>query len=212
MTMTTTYDLQPFTNKTPLVQKELAKWQMDRQQWKATLPVMDLLSQFLELTPVATPNNTVLASTDGRRLYFCPSFSATLNDEERAFLQAHLIWHCVAGHLSAPLVTSKHLWHLACDHEINSMLLELGLSLPSSALLFPARFGQSAIKVYQWLSGHPCPNHETSLDVHPAELWVYDRSLIPDLGLIGLWRRRAHLAVQETPSIPTMVAEFCAAR
>ena len=136
----------------------------------------------------------------------------SLNDEERIFLQAHLIWHCVAGHLTAPLVASPHRWHLACDHEVNSMLLKLGISLPFHALLFPTYFGRSAIEVYQWLSGHPRLQDETSLDVHPAALWAHSASHMPDLGLIGLWRRRAHLAAQEAPAIPSMVAEFCLAR
>lgn len=127
-------------------------------------------------------------------------------------MQAHLIWHCLAGHLSAPLVPSPHRWHLACDHEVNRLLLALGISLPSRALVFPARFGRSAIEVYQWLSDHPCPHDETSLDVHPAALWAHAPSLMSDMGLIGLWRRRAHMAAQETPNIPSMVAEFCAAR
>jgi hypothetical protein len=209
--MTTTYELQPLTTITPQAQQELAKWQEDRNRWEATLPVMGLLSQFLELTPVL-PQNTVNASTDGRKLYFCPAFSATLNDEERIFLQAHLIWHCVAGHLTAPLVASPHRWHLACDHEVNSMLLTLGISLPFRALLFPTYFGRSAMEVYQWLSGHPRPQDETSPDVHPAALWAHSPYLTPNQGLIGLWRRRAHLAAQESPALPSMVAEFCLAR
>lgn len=212
MTMTTSYDLQPFTSMTPLAQEELAKWQKDRNHWKETLPVMELLSQFLEPTPVASENNAVLASTDGRKLYFCPIFSASLDDEERVFLQAHLIWHCVAGHLSAPLVVSPHRWHLACDHEVNSLLLALGLPLPSRALVFPACFGRSALQVYQWLSDHPRLYDETSLDVHPAALWAHSPYLTPSQGLIGLWRRRAHLAAQESPALPSMVAEFCLAR
>ncbi|WP_441294762.1 DUF2201 family putative metallopeptidase, partial [Halomonas sp. ALS9] len=43
------------------------------------------------------------ASTDGLHLYFCPCYSASLSDESRRFLHAHLIWHCVACHLTAPL-------------------------------------------------------------------------------------------------------------
>lgn len=211
MTTTTFYELQPLTTLTPQAQQELAKWQEDRKRWEETLPVMGLLSQFLDLTPFLT-ENAVSASTDGRNLYFCPAFSATLDDKERIFLQAHLIWHCVAGHLTAPLVASPHRWHLACDHEVNSMLLKLGISLPSRALLFPTYFGRSAIEVYQWLSGHPRLQDETSLDVHPAALWTHSSSHMPDLGLIGLWRRRAHLAAQEAPAIPSMVAEFCLAR
>ncbi|MGM0855868.1 MAG: DUF2201 family putative metallopeptidase [Pseudomonadota bacterium] len=196
---------------TPLAQKELVKWQADREHWEASLPIMSFLSQCLKLTPV-TSANMGFASTDGRNLYFCPTYSAALTDEERIFLQAHLIWHCVAGHLAAPLVGSTHRWHLACDHEVNSLLLTLGISLPSQAHLFPACFGFSAMRVYRWLAGHPRLNEEICLDIHPAAMWEHSHACVPDMGLTALWRRRAHVAAKEEPALPRMVADFCATR
>ncbi|MGM0858873.1 MAG: DUF2201 family putative metallopeptidase [Pseudomonadota bacterium] len=192
-------------------QSELAKWKADRAYWAETLPVMEMLSEFLTLTPVMHQQITT-ASTDGRHLYFCPRYSAALSDESRRFLQAHLIWHCLAGHLTAPLVASRHRWHLACDHEVNSLLLELGIELPSDALLFPACVGRSAIDVYRWLEGHPDTSLEVTADVHPAELWWHLPTAIPDHQITALWRRRAHLVTREPGALPDRVAKFCEAR
>jgi hypothetical protein len=191
--------------------QELKKWQQDRKHWEDTLSVLGWLSHCLTLQPVEQPGFTTV-STDGRYLYFCPLYSATLTDTERRFWQAHLIWHCVAGHLYAPLGVHAHRWHLACDHEINSLLLALDVPLSDNAVLFPARCGHSALQVYHWLADHPSPQSESTPDIHPAALWLYGASALADSALIALWRRRAHLAAREIPALPTMVAAFCVSR
>ncbi|MFB9868772.1 DUF2201 family putative metallopeptidase [Vreelandella sulfidaeris] len=192
-------------------QRELAKWQADRDTWASTLPIMNFLSQLLTLTPVVAPSFNS-ASTDGKHLYFSPDYSALLSDESRRFLHAHLIWHCVAGHLTAPLVANRHRWHLACDHEVNTLLLALGLPLPLNALLFPACVGKSAVDVYRWLEGHPDISLEISVDIHPAALWNYLPNTSLDQRMISLWQRRAHLIAQEPNVLPERVAKFCEAR
>lgn len=191
-------------------QSELDKWHADRIYWEDHIPVMAWLSQFLTLTP--THNDLATASTDGRKLYFCPAHSATLNDEARRFLHAHIIWHCVSGHLVAPLVMDPHRWHLSCDHEVNIQLLQLGVSLPVEALIFPVCVGRSAIKVYHWLADHPDISLETSPDIHPAALWWQPEYAYPNPALCALWRRRAHLTARTTPALPPTVAKYCESR
>tara|TARA_R110000796_G_scaffold167612_1_gene284547 strand:- start:327 stop:947 length:621 start_codon:yes stop_codon:yes gene_type:complete len=192
-------------------QQELAKWQADRAYWAEAIPVMEMLSEFLTLTPVLH-QQIATASTDGQHLYFCPRYSATLSDESRRFLHAHLIWHCVAGHLTAPLVANQHRWHLACDHEVNALLLTLGLPLPLNALLFPVCVGRSALEVYRWLEGHPNSSREVTADIHPAALWWHLPNTAPGQRTTGLWRRRAHLIAREPDALPERVAKFCEAR
>lgn len=192
-------------------QRELAKWQADRAYWAETLPVLEMLSEFFILTPVQQAQITT-ASTDGRHLYFCPRYSASLSDESRRFLHAHLIWHCVAGHLTAPLVADRHRWHLACDHEVNALLLAIGLPLPLNALLFPVCAGRSAIDVYRWLEGHPDTSLEVVADIHPAALWWHLPDATPDQRMMALWRRRAHLIAREPDALPERVAKFCESR
>ncbi|WP_252860477.1 hypothetical protein [Halomonas sp. KX33721] len=191
--------------------QELAKWQADRDTWAETLPVMSFFSQFLMLSPI-TDQHFGSASTDGKFLYFCPRYSATLTEESRLYLQAHLIWHCVAGHLTAPLVASRHRWHLACDHEVNTLLLALGVALPVDAPLFPVCVGRNAMEVYRWLEGHPDTSLEVTADTHPAELWWHLPNAQPDVRVAMLWRHRAHLIAKETNGLPERVAKFCEVR
>lgn len=192
-------------------QQEIAKWLDDREQWKHEMPVMGFLSQFLTLTPV-TDSRFHSASTDGKQLYICPDYSATLSDTSRQFLQAHLIWHCLAGHLTAPLVADYRRWHLACDHEVNALLLELGIPFPADALLFPVCVGRSAISVYRWLEGHPNIAVEASMDIHPAALWHTLPTTHINLSTVTLWRQRAHLVAKDPSALPARVAKFCEAR
>ena len=199
------------TAATADTQHELAKWQADRSYWAETLPVMEMLSEFLILTPVRHQQISTV-STDGRHLYFSPRYSATLSDKSRRFLHAHLIWHCLAGHLTAPLVANQHRWHLACDHEVNALLLALGLPLPLNALLFPVCVGRGALEVYRWLEGHPNTSIEMPLDIHPAALWGHLPYATPNQRMTGLWRRRAHLIAREPDALPERVAKFCEAR
>lgn len=192
-------------------QQEMAKWQADRERWACTLPVMDFFSQFLALTPV-TDSRFHSASTDGKSIFFCPDYSATLSDTSRQFLQAHLIWHCVAGHLTAPLVADYRRWHLACDHEVNALLLALDVPFPADALLFPVCVGRSAMSVYRWLEGHPNIAVEASLDIHPAALWHELPDTCIDHSTVAMWRQRAHLIAKEPGALPARVAKFCEAR
>ncbi|RUR36646.1 DUF2201 family putative metallopeptidase [Vreelandella populi] len=194
-----------------LAQHEVEKWENDRAYWEEKLPIMALLSQFFTLTPIFQ-NKIATASTDGRHIYFNPSYSASLSIEARRFLHAHLIWHCVAGHLTAPLVENPKHWHLACDHEVNTLLLELGIELPMDALIFPVCLGRSAFDVYRWLAGHPNTSTEITIDIHPAALWTHLADIQPSPGLPNLWRRRAHLIARESPALPDKVAKFCESR
>lgn len=194
-----------------LGRRELAKWHEDRTCLMCHCPALAEMGKCLVLTPQEGVAGFT-ASTDGRHLFFCPAHSATLTDEARQFLQAHLLWHCLAGHLTAPLVSDAHCWHLACDHEVNAVLLALDIALPPDAVLFPICHGQSAYKVYRWLANHPAPHTETTQDIHPAALWAYHAVERTSPALAILWQRRAHLLARETATLPSAVAAFCASR
>ncbi|MDN6180547.1 MAG: hypothetical protein L0I84_06020 [Halomonas subglaciescola] len=194
-----------------LGRRELAKWHDDRAQWVHRAPTLAEMIECLALTPLEGVAGFT-ASTDGRHLFFCPAHSATLTDEARQFLQAHLLWHCLAGHLTAPLVSDAHCWHLACDHEVNVVLLALDIALPPDAVLFPICHGQSARRVYRWLANHPAPHTETPQDIHPAALWAYHAVERTSPALATLWQRRAHLLARETATLPPTVTTFCASR
>jgi hypothetical protein len=118
----------------------------------------------------------------------------------------------VAGHLNAPLVADYRRWHLACDHEVNALLLELGISFPDDALLFPVCVGRSAMDVYRWLAGHPNISVEVCIDIHPAALWHDLPNTSIEQRTINLWRQRANLLAKDPGTLPARVAKFCEAR
>lgn len=192
-------------------QQELSKWREDRTLWHDHFPVIAELAECLTLTPLEDGQGFT-TSTDGRHLFFCPVYSATLTDEDRRFLQLHLLWHCLAGHLTAPLVDNPHCWHLACDHEVNAMLLALDMELPPSAVLFPVCYGQSAAQVYRWLANHPMPYAETPSDIHPAGLWAYLDAVNIAPAIVSLWQHRAHLLAQNISAMPAMITRFFTSR
>lgn len=141
-------------------------WQTDREAWKNDQPATAFLAEKLPI--VSVPASAVVsATTDGRRIYVNPCWSRSLDGATRRFTQAHLIWHCVAGHFRPPIVRDSHRWHLACDHEVNVVLLMLGFVLPPQAVLFPACIGKSLHAVYAWLADYPLLEEETSLDTPP---------------------------------------------
>lgn len=142
-------------------------WQADRRDWKAEQPITFKLASALELVPVTSPTSP-LAITDGYHLFFNAGYSAELDSVTRRFLQAHLAWHCVAGHWRAPQVNDLRRWHLACDHEVNALLLLAGFRLPDRAVLFPACIGKPLNHIYNWLGRYPAIEQEISLDQSPS--------------------------------------------
>ncbi len=115
---------------------QLKAWQKDRQAWAEHHPVTAALAEPLEIVAVNEPWLTT-ATTDGRRIAFNPAWSAELNGLQRRQVQEHLVWHAVAGDYQARHDKDPHRWHLACDHAVNTQLLQLGAELPTDAVLFP---------------------------------------------------------------------------
>ncbi|WP_181870840.1 DUF2201 family putative metallopeptidase [Vreelandella rituensis] len=161
-------DMKPVLSDIPCIKNEqLTLWQADRDAWRRDHPLMAMLADGLALVPVLD-DRLATATTDGQSLFFNAAYSAGLNATTRAFLQAHLVWHCVAGHLHEKPHLDGHRWHLACDHEVNALLMLQGFPVCEDTVLFPSRMKQSANDVYDWLSGHPALEREVSLDQLPC--------------------------------------------
>ncbi len=193
-----------------LREEQTALWEADRVSWASEQPVTAWLASHLSLVPICDAHLPT-ATTDGRHLLFNATWSAGLDTQTRRFLQAHLVWHCVAGHLHTPRERERHRWHLACDHEVNALLLLLGLPLPEDAVLFPACIGRPLHAVYNWLDHFPGLERERNLDMVPATWAPYPA----DDTLFRRWRERAlEIAMQYlgTPSLPGHVAAFLVTR
>lgn len=145
-----------------LKDEQLALWEADRTAWGDEVPLNADLASSLPLVPVVD-DRLATATTDGHAIYFDARFSATLDAEHRRYLQAHLVWHCAFGYL-LPNTQGHALWHLAWDHEINSLLLQQGYVLPTSSVLFFAKVTRPAHEVYEWLLTHPALEQELPID------------------------------------------------
>lgn len=104
--------------------------------------------------------------TDVRRLYFNPGYVGALSLAETQFVLAHTAMHCALGHFARRGHRLRQPWDVACDHVVNLLLLEEGLTAPAGALA-QARFrGLSAEEVYPLIAPDTT---ERTLDRHPSE-------------------------------------------
>lgn len=149
-----------------VITKQKNLWQADRDAWSHDQPATAFLAKQLDIKFVPA-SNVATAVTDGRGLYVNPYWSENLDDTTRRFTQAHLLWHCAARHFSPALCQDNRRWHLACDHEVNVVLLMLGFVMPPQAVLFPACIGKSLPDVYARLADYPLLDNEESLDAPP---------------------------------------------
>lgn len=195
----------------------LNQWLSDREAWKAYQPATSFLAEGVALVPLSRSPCTT-AWTDGSAIYVNPEWSRALDDTTRHFVQAHMIWHCAAGHLRQAEAQDERRWHLACDHQVNTQLLILGFELPPTAVLFPAYVGKSVAQVYDSLADNPLLKDEASLDAPPwptRQEHTDTHSCIPGLApqhtLQHHWQQRVFQMVRTyvgRPGLPTAVASW----
>ena len=69
------------------------------------------------------------AFTDMRRIVFDPGFAKRLNEGELRFVFLHELMHCVLHHCTRGHTLRPHLYNIACDIVVNSLIMEtLGVS------------------------------------------------------------------------------------
>ena len=64
------------------------------------------------------------ACTDGRKIYFGPSFLNNLNDDELDFIMMHEVMHCALQHCIRGADYDQRVFNIACDIVVNSNILE----------------------------------------------------------------------------------------
>ena len=74
------------------------------------------------------------AFTDGRSIYFCPDFLASLTSAELQGVMAHEVAHVVFLHHLRCGHRDPEIWNIAGDIVINKVLLDNGLTLPKGGL------------------------------------------------------------------------------
>lgn len=184
------------------------QWARDIHSWIERGGTSARLARYL--TPVAVMDDRLATvTTDGRHLFFHAVFAAMLTSEERRFITAHLVWHCVCGHIVAQPHRDTLRWNLACEHEANYLVLLEGLNLPRDAVFYFSQAGRHSGQVYDWLAAHPHPQWDHHFDCHPLDSPRHpgdvDRvdpdyaPLEPDVALADLWREQASREVRVGP-------------
>ena len=91
------------------------------------------------------------AATDGKTIYFSPSFFDTLKEEEKAFVLAHEVMHVAFNHVLRSKDKNPRLWNLATDAVINQILKNEHLPILSGGVDMPEAVHCSAEEVYEKL-------------------------------------------------------------
>lgn len=115
-------------------------------------PFFGVLS--LKLVLVEDSSHKTLA-TDGKKLFFNPTYVAALSRFELAGVVAHEVLHCANGHVWRRENRDAKVWNHACDYAINPIVLDAGMVLPKGLLNDSKYKGMSAEEIYAHLIEEP---------------------------------------------------------
>ena len=91
------------------------------------------------------------AATDGAVIYFSAPFFEALSEQDRLFVLAHEVLHCVLGHHRRRASREAQLWNISADHEVNMALKRDGFNCPQGCVLFDEWPDASAEQIYDKL-------------------------------------------------------------
>ena len=146
-----------------LSEKELAKLKkqtmavmcQDRQKLLVRFPFTGGFLMRLEFVPVRDCRLRT-AATDGERIFMDIAFCTTLSNDERLFVRAHEVWHCVLMHMLRCQTRDPSAFNVATDMEVNRMLKKEGLKPPSKCLMPKAEWDElSAEEIYEHIRKRP---------------------------------------------------------
>ena len=86
--------------------------------------------------------------TDARSLYYNPAYIDALSMEQAQFVLANQALHCALAHFARRQHRNRVRWDIACDHAINPLLLEDGLTPPPGTLVLECFAGMTAEEIY----------------------------------------------------------------
>jgi predicted metal-dependent peptidase len=99
----------------------------------------------------ADPKWCQTTSTDARSFYYNPAYIDALSLEQAQFVLANQALHCALSHFSRRQHRSRHRWDIACDHAINPLLVEDGLTPPPGTLVLECYEGMTAEEIYPYI-------------------------------------------------------------
>lgn len=115
----------------------------------------------------AAPDWCPTTATDARAFYYNPDYIQSLSLDQTQFMLAHEALHCALSHFARRQHRVRHRWDLACDHAINPLLIDDGLTPPPNALSLSQFKGLTAEEIYPLLDER---DDSETLDTH-----AYDR-------------------------------------
>ena len=99
----------------------------------------------------ADPKWCQTTSTDARSFYYNPAYIDALSMEQAQFVLANQALHCALSHFSRRQHRSRYRWDIACDHAINPLLVEDGLTPPPGTLVLECYEGMTAEEIYPYI-------------------------------------------------------------
>jgi len=136
-------DKYPQVEITPALQKELDRTKIGLMMQGGTF----LISVGLMMQHIFT-NAIDTAATDGKRIYFNPSFFNSLNKQERIGVLAHEIMHVALMHMIRKGERDHSVYNQAGDYVINDILRNSGYILPEPHLYDAKYHGWSTEQIY----------------------------------------------------------------
>ena len=147
-----------------------------RMQMLNSYPFIGSIAMKLDLIPVRDYRVST-ACTDGSRVYVDVAFFESLTSEEKKFLFAHEVWHCVLMHMIRKQSREVNLFNIAADKEINYLLKNDGFTLIDGCC-YPEsnEAGLSAEQIYELMlkNKNDNSNNGNQFDEH-----IYDNESTP---------------------------------
>ncbi|KKO47738.1 hypothetical protein VT06_15275 [Arsukibacterium sp. MJ3] len=171
------------------VQQEKKALLVELQQLRSDLllsqPFIAVLAMRLKLVVVAD-DRLATACTDSHNVFFKLDFIKQCSSDQKRFVLAHEVWHCVMGHFFRQQQREMRRWNFACDYEVNAILQHYFLhkDMPNNVLFSAHYLGKSAEQIYvilgklsedDWAEtlhwqGSELPIIESQFDQHLPEL------------------------------------------
>jgi predicted metal-dependent peptidase len=118
----------------------------------------DLLRKFpffgmllIKLKIISDEIITQTMATDGKAIYYNPTWVALLTLGETIGTVVHEILHCAFLHPYRRCGRDRLLWNIACDLAINPLILDWGFTLPEGVLIEDQYRGMTAETIYSKL-------------------------------------------------------------
>ena len=159
----------------------------DRQQLLIKWPFIGSIIMRMELVPVRD-DRLRTASTNGDSIFVDIDFYAKLTREQRLFVLAHEVWHCVMLHIARTGKRNRDLFNIAIDLEVHFTLLDEKMSEPwilphepSWSKLSAEEIYEELLKMksgkkpnYEWCSGKTSKNFETNKESFDKHIYQDD--------------------------------------